>query len=155
MIPPFFGVNGFVNPRMCHVKAYTLPEGTGYCVCRVYPAVGIQYLLWYVFAMDAVNGVAHILLGWHNQWKGEHARRGHRVVQPEHPRVDVHMGDTEQATKLAKDVQHGVGKVVATLVGSAGILYFFQGSYAWFHNNDCCRFIIIGSISSSFFNISC
>ena len=39
--------------------------------------------------MDAVNGVAHILLGGDNQAEGKHAGGGDAVVQPEDPAVDV------------------------------------------------------------------
>ena len=56
--------------------------------------------------MYAVYGIAHVLFGRDNEGEGKHTCRCHRVVQPEHPGVDVHVGDTQQASKLAKYVQH-------------------------------------------------
>ena len=38
--------------------------------------------------MDAVDGVAHILLGGDDEAEGEHAGGGDAVVQPEDPVVD-------------------------------------------------------------------
>ena len=35
----------FVYSRMCNVKTYSFPEGTGYGIGRMYPAVGVQNIL--------------------------------------------------------------------------------------------------------------
>ena len=56
--------------------------------------------------MDAVDGVAHILLGGDDQAEGEHAGGGDAVVQPEHPAVDVAMGDVEEPPQFPEDFQH-------------------------------------------------
>ena len=83
MVPPFFRIDRFVDPRMRYIEPNTFPEGTWYCVCRMYPAICIQYLFWNVFAVDTVDGVANVLFGRYNQTEGEHARCGDRVMQPE------------------------------------------------------------------------
>ncbi len=95
VVSPLFGVYRFVDARMCHVEPDPLPEGTGYRVRGVDPAEGVEHLLRDVFCVDAVYWVADVLFCRHNEREGKHARRCHGVVQSEHPRVDVDVGDTE------------------------------------------------------------
>ena len=56
--------------------------------------------------MDAVDGVAHILLGGDDEAEGEHAGGGDAVVQPEDPAVDVAVGDVQETPQLPEDLQH-------------------------------------------------
>ena len=56
--------------------------------------------------MDAVYGVAHVLLRRHDEREGKEARGRHGVVEAEHPRVDVHVGHPQEAAQLAEDLQH-------------------------------------------------
>ena len=61
--------------------------------------------------MDAVDGVAHILLGGDNQAEGKHAGGGDAVVQPEDPAVDVAVGDVQEAPQLPEYLQHPVASL--------------------------------------------
>ena len=115
VVPPLFGVYGLVYPRVGYIESYALPKGTRDSVGGVYPTIGIEDVLRNVFGMDAVDGVAHVLLGRHDEGEGEHDGRRHTVVEAEHPRVYVHVGDTQQPAKLAKDVQHLVFALVDLL----------------------------------------
>ena len=56
--------------------------------------------------MNAVDGVADVLLGRDDQTEGEHAGRGDAVVQPEHPAVDVNVRDVQKTTQLPENFQH-------------------------------------------------
>ena len=56
--------------------------------------------------MNAVDRVADVLLGRDDQTEGEHAGCGDAVVQPEHPAVDVAMGDVEEPPQFPEDFQH-------------------------------------------------
>ena len=56
--------------------------------------------------MDAVNGVADVLLGRDDRAEGEHAGGGDAVVQPEDPAVDVAVGDVQEAPQLPEYLQH-------------------------------------------------
>ena len=64
------------------------------------------YHLGDVLCVDAVDGVAHILLGGDDQTEGEHAGGGDAVVQPEHPAVDVAVRDVQEAPQLPEYLQH-------------------------------------------------
>ncbi len=66
--------------------------------------------------MDAVYGIAHVLLGRDDEREGEHAGGGDAVVQPKHPAIDVHVGHVEEATQLPEYFQHGVGSSLPALV---------------------------------------
>ena len=44
-ISPLLRVNGFVNSRVGHIETHPFPEGTGYGVGRVDPAVSVQHVL--------------------------------------------------------------------------------------------------------------
>ena len=72
------------------------------------PAECVEDILRDVFGVDAVDGVAHVLLGWDDQGEGKHTRRRHRVVEAEHPRVNVEVGHPQEPTKLPEDFQHFV-----------------------------------------------
>ena len=63
--------------------------------------------LWYILGVNAVYGVAHVLLGWDYEGEGEHAGGGHAVVQPEDPAVYVHVRHVQQPTQLTEYFQHG------------------------------------------------
>lgn len=106
VVAALLGVYGLVDSRMGHIESYALPEGTRDSVGGVNPTISIEDVLRNVFGVDAVDGVAHVLLGRHDEGEGEHDGRRHTVVEAEHPRVYVHVGDTQQPAKLAKDVQH-------------------------------------------------
>ena len=60
-VSPLFWVDSFVDAWMSHVEAHPFPEGTGDCVSRVNPTVGVEDVLGNVFGVYAVNGVANIL----------------------------------------------------------------------------------------------
>ncbi len=89
---------------MCNIDAYPLPECTGYCIGGVNPAVSIQYILWYVFCVDAVDWIANILPRRHNQGECEQAHDCERVVQPEDGAVDVDMADLHQVLQATKNI---------------------------------------------------
>ena len=80
VVPALLGVDGLVDARVGHIEPDALPEGTGDSVGGVYPTVGVEYLLRNVFGVDAVDGVAHVLLGRHDEGEGEHDGRRHTVV---------------------------------------------------------------------------
>jgi len=63
--------------------------------------------LWNILGVDAVYGVADVLLGGDDEGEGEHAGGGHAVVEPEDPAVYVHVRHVEQPTQLAEYFQHG------------------------------------------------
>jgi len=107
VVSPLQRVLGLVHAGVRHVETNPLPEGTGDGVGGVDPAVRVQHVLGNVLGVNAVDGVADVLLGRHDQGEGEHAGRGHAVVQPEHPRVYVHVGHVEQPAELAEYFQHG------------------------------------------------
>ena len=62
-ISPLLRVNSLVNTRMGDINAYPLPEGTGDCVCRMNPAVGVQDILGDVFGVNTIYGIANVLAG--------------------------------------------------------------------------------------------
>ena len=105
-VPPLFWVNGFVDARMGHVEANPFPEGTGDRVRRVDPAVGVQHVFRDVLGVDAVDGVADILPGRHNQAEGQQTDDGEGVVEPEDGRVDVNVADFDQGLQAAEYVDH-------------------------------------------------
>ena len=41
-----------------------------------------KFYLWYIFGVNAVDRVADVLLGGHDEREGEHAGGRHAVVQP-------------------------------------------------------------------------
>ena len=74
-ISSFVGINGFVDAGMGNVDTNPFPKGTGYGVCGVNPAIGIEHIFWDVLSMHTVNGITHILSSGHNQRKSQH--KGH------------------------------------------------------------------------------
>jgi len=70
------------------------------------PAICVEHILRDVLCVDAVDGVAHILLGGDDQAEGEHAGGGDAVVQPEDPAVDVAVGDVQETPQLPEYLQH-------------------------------------------------
>ena len=74
------------------------------CSCRDFK--NSSYHLRDVLGVDAVDGVAHVLLGGDNQAEGKHAGGGDAVVQPEDPAVDVAVGDVQEAPQLPEYLQH-------------------------------------------------
>ena len=111
----------FVHPWVRHLKPSLFPERAGDSVGGVDPAVGVDDVLamsrvmmsdvlmahlWDIVGVDAVYGVAHVLLRRHDEREGEEARGRHGVVEAEHPRVDVHVGHPQEAAQLAEDLQH-------------------------------------------------
>ena len=60
-ISSFVGINGFVDAGMGNVDTNPFPKGTGYGVCGVNPAIGIEHIFWDVLSMHTVNGITHIL----------------------------------------------------------------------------------------------
>ena len=91
---------------MSHVEAHPFPEGTGDCVSRVNPTVGVEDVLGNVFGVYAVNGVANILPSRDNQAEGQQADNGESVVQPEYGRIDVHVADFDQGLEASEYVDH-------------------------------------------------
>ena len=76
---------------MCHIKAYAFPERTGDGIRRMDPTERIEYVLWNVFGVDAVDGITHILFGRNYEGECEHAGRRHTIVKTKHPRVYMHV----------------------------------------------------------------
>ena len=66
-ISPLLWVDCFVDARVGHVQPHPLPEGAGDGVGGVNPTVGVEDILWDVFGMNTVNGIAHI--------PGKHSKR--------------------------------------------------------------------------------
>ena len=101
------GTDGFIF--LC------LVENFGYfkqnCSCRDFKK-DVSHL-GDVLCVDAVNGVAHVLLGGDNQAEGKHAGGGDAVVQPEDPAVDVAVGDVQEAPQLPEYLQHLGAKLSA------------------------------------------
>ena len=62
--------------------------------------------LWNVFGVDAVDGVAHVLSGSDKQGEGEAGHDSDGVVQPEDARVNLDMGELDQALEPPQQVQH-------------------------------------------------
>jgi len=77
VVSPLQRVLCLVHAGVRHVETNPLPEGTGDGVGGVDPAVRVQHVLGNVLGVNAVDGVADILLGGHDQREGEHAGRGH------------------------------------------------------------------------------
>ena len=103
---------------MSHVEAHPFPEGTGDCVSRVNPTVGVEDVLGNVFGMDAVNGVANILPSRDNQAECQQADNGESVVEPEYGRVDVHVADFDQGLEASEYVDHpSTGRIFFKLAG--------------------------------------
>ena len=106
VVSPLLWVQRFVNAWVCHIEADALPEGTGDGICGMDPTVGVEHLLRNVPGVNAVNGIAHVLLRRHDQREGKHARGRHRVVESEDPRVYVNVRDAEKPAELAEALQH-------------------------------------------------
>ena len=68
-ISPLLRVDSLVNTRMGDIDTYSLPEGTRNCVGWVNPAVSVQDILWDVFRVNAVYGIANVLAGCHYERK--------------------------------------------------------------------------------------
>lgn len=107
MVSPLLGIERLIHARVSDIEPDPLPEGRRYRVRRVDPTVGVENILGDVLGVDAVDGVADVLLGRHDERESEHAGGGDRVVESEHPRVDVNVANAEQPAKLAEDLQHG------------------------------------------------
>ena len=103
---------------MSHVEAYPFPEGTGDCVSRVNPTVGVEDVLGNVFGVYAVNRVANILPSRDNQAEGQQADNGESVVEPEYGRIDVHVADFDQGLEASEYVDHpSTGRIFCKLAG--------------------------------------
>lgn len=111
---------------MRYVEADPLPEGTGDRVSRMNPAEGVEDVLGDVLGVDAIDGIAHILLGRNDQREGKHARCRDRVVQPEYPRVDVNVGHPQQATQLTKYLDHDAACLASTSCKAAPLTAILQ-----------------------------
>ena len=68
---------------MGHVNTNPLPEGAGYCVGGVDPAVSVQHVLGDVLGVDTVDRVPDVLPGGDDQREGEEEGDGGGVVQAE------------------------------------------------------------------------
>ncbi len=105
-VSPLLGIDGLVHTRVGHVDAYPLPEGTGYGVGGVDPAVRVEHVLWDLLGVDAVDGIAHVLTGGDNQGEGNQEADCHRVVHPEDRRVYRDMADLDEALEASEHIQH-------------------------------------------------
>lgn len=74
----------------------------------VYPTVRVQHVLGYVLGVDAVDWVADVLAGGHDQAERGQQHHGQAVMEPEHGRIDVHVTDFYQALQAPEHVKHGV-----------------------------------------------
>ena len=99
---------------MRHIDPYPLPEGTWDCVRGVDPAVCVQHILWYVFGVHAVDGIAHVLPRGHYEGKRQQAHHRERVVQSENCAVNVDMDDLNQVLESPEDVQHVGGRLLVS-----------------------------------------
>ena len=106
MISPLVRIEGLIDAGMGDVETDSLPKGARNRVRRVDPAVGVEHLFGNVLGVNAVDGIADVLLGRHDEREGEHAGRRHAVVESKHPRVDVDVRDAEEAAQLAENLQH-------------------------------------------------
>ena len=70
------------------------------------PTEGVQDILWYVFSVDTVYGISHVLPCSHNEAKSNENHDGDAVVESEHWRVDVNVADFDQVLHAPKNVQH-------------------------------------------------
>jgi len=106
VVATLVGVKGLVNSGMRDINADPLPEGTGYRVRRVDPAVRIEHILWDVFCVNTVYGVAHVLSCGHYERERQQAHDSERVVEAEDGAVDVDMADLGQVLQTPEHVQH-------------------------------------------------
>ncbi len=106
---------------MRHVDAYPLPECAGDGVGGVDPAVRVEHVLWDVFGVDAVDGVAHVLPSGDDQGEGQQAHDREGVVEPEDGAVDVHVAHLDQVLQAAEDVQHLGGFLTWLLLGEHNV----------------------------------
>lgn len=78
-------------PRVRHLDAHRLLEVALEGVCRMYPAVRVQNVLWDVLGVDTVYGVPDVLARGHNETERYQQDDRDRVMQPEYRRVDMHI----------------------------------------------------------------
>jgi hypothetical protein len=106
VVPALIGIHSFVYARMSNVNSNAFPEGTGYGVRGVNPAVSIEHILGDVFCVNTINRISNILTCGHYQRKSQQAHHRKGVVQPEDGAVDVHMADLGQVLQTTEDIQH-------------------------------------------------
>lgn len=75
---------------------------------RVDPAVGVHYVQRYIVD-DAVDRVADVLPGRHQQREDDQSDHGGLVVQPEHIVIDAHGVELQQPLHRTEHVEHGGG----------------------------------------------
>lgn len=73
----------------------------------MYPAEGVEHVLGDVLGVDAVDGVAHVLAGRHDEAERDQDHDGDAIVQSEHGRVDVDVADLDEVLEAPEDVEHG------------------------------------------------
>ncbi len=91
---------------MSHINANAFPEGTGYGVGWMDPAVSIEHILWDVFTMNTINGVANILARCHYKRESQHECDWYWVVKTEDGRVNLDMFELEEALQATEHIQH-------------------------------------------------
>ena len=91
---------------MGHVNTDPLPEGAGYCVGGVDPAVSVQHVLGDVFGVDTVDRVPDVLPGGDDQREGEEEGDGGAVVKPEYAGVDGDVVRFDQTFQSSEYFQH-------------------------------------------------
>ena len=108
-VSPLLWIYRFVDARVSDIDPYPLPEGTGYGVRGMDPAVCVEHILRDVLGVNTVDGVADILSGGDNQRESQQEADGHGVVQPKNGTVDCHLADFDEALEASEHVQHFSG----------------------------------------------
>ena len=97
---------------MRHVHPEPLAEGRGDGVGGVYPAVGVDHVLWDLLGVDTVYGVPDILTRGDNEAERQQDHHRDGVVEAEHRGVDVHVGDLDEVFEATEDIQHLAGRLL-------------------------------------------
>ncbi|CAB0008063.1 unnamed protein product, partial [Nesidiocoris tenuis] len=95
-----------VDARIRNDDADAFLERAAYRVRRMYPAICIQYIFGYIFRVDAVDRISHVLACRDDQREGHEDHNGDRIVESENRRVDPDVVDFDEILQAAEDVQH-------------------------------------------------
>lgn len=90
LITLFFG--GF-DARIGHLDADPLVESASHRVRGMNPAVGVQHVFGNVFRVNAIDRITDVLSGRHDQTERDQDQNRYRIMQAEHWRIDVNVGD--------------------------------------------------------------
>ena len=97
---------GRLHTWVGHVHTDPLPEGTFHRVRGMNPAVSVEHVLWYIFRVNTIDGVADVLARGHDQAERDQHHNCERVMEAKHGRIYVDVADLYEILEAAENVQH-------------------------------------------------